>query len=314
MTQRASILLAFGALAAGLLVGFLLGRTRPAGPFDSGEGATVARFGGHALRADALQSTLATLPVQARTGVEPAKKVVEELAQTRVLALAAIEKGYDRDPAFVQRLAEQLATMYLEKEVEAPERAKQPSDDEVKTFLEAHRTDYARPERVRVALVSFQAQTPAERSAKRAKATAALQDARAHGKDYYAFGELARAKSEDSRTVARDGELGETTREELAAAAGLEVATAAFGMKEPGVYDGVVESAKGLHVLKLLGREPAYKPQLDELRDTLRARLMAERRAERRKALLDRIWKEAGVRIDEGAVKKVLADLRAGRR
>ncbi len=314
MTRREGILLAGGALAAGLLVGFLLGRTRPSGPFDGGEGAAVATFGGHSLRADTLRATLATLPVAARTGVEPAKRVVEELARTRVLALAAIEKGYDRDPAFVQRLAEQLATAYLEEEVEAPERAKPPSDDEVKTFLEAHRPDYARPERVRVALVSFSAQTPAERSAKRAKAAAALQDARAHAKEYYAFGELARARSEDPRTAARDGELGETTREELAATAGPEVATAAFGMKEPGVYEGVVESAKGFHVLKLLGREPAYEPQLDELRDTLRARLTTERRAERRKALLDQAWKDAGVRIDEGAIKKVLADLRSGRR
>jgi parvulin-like peptidyl-prolyl isomerase len=315
MTRPASIFLGGGALfAAGLLAGFLLGRTCPAGPLDGGDGPAVATFGGHALRADALRAALATLPAAARTGVEPAKKVAEELARTRVLALAAIEKGYDRDPELVRQHAEQLAAAYLEKEIDAPERARQPTEDEARAFLEAHRADYARPERVRVALVSFVAPTPAERPAERARATVALREARARAGEYYAFGELARAKSEDPRAAARNGELGETTREELAAAAGAEVAAAAFAMKEPGVHDAVIESAAGFHVLKLLGHEAAYEPRIDELRDTLRSRLTAERRAERRRALLDRAWKDARVRIDEGAVRKVVAELRSGAR
>ncbi len=164
-----------------------------------------------------------------------------------------------------------------------------------------------------MALISFAVANAAERADKRAKAAAALKDALARRREHYAFGELARARSEDPRTAARNGELGETTREALAAAAGPEVAAVAFAMSEPGIHETVIESASGFHVLRVLGREEAYEPRLEDVRDRLAARVASERREARRKALVEEAWKEAKVTIDEAALEKIVAELRSTR-
>lgn len=270
----------------------------------------VARFGNHGIAADQVRAALAAQRIALHAGAGPAKEIVEDLARTRILALRAAEKGYDRDPEIVRRYAEQLATLYLEKEVGA---LPPPTDADVRAYLEAHRAELAQPERVRAAVISFAAASPADRPAKRAKAAAALKEALARRGAYYAFGELARAKSEDPRTAARNGELGELTREELTAAVGPEVTAAAFSMSAPAVHKAVIEGASGYHVLKVLARAAAYEPRFEDVRDRLRERLANERRAERRKAVIEEAWKQADVRIDEGALQKVLAEVRSGR-
>jgi parvulin-like peptidyl-prolyl isomerase len=304
------------ALAAALVAGIAIGRLSAEGSAPPADRPRVVTFRGGEVGAGAVRAALAQEPAATRSGhLEVAKRIVDDLVQTRILAALATEKGYDRDPEFAQRQAEQLASLYLEKEFEAPERTKLPTDDEVRAWLEAHRAEFDRPERVRVAVIAFPAATPEEREAKRAKAKAALAEAKRGERDYYAFGELARRRSEDPKTAARQGELPIMSREELSAAAGPELASAAFEVPAPGkVHPAVVESASGLYVLKLLGREPARNPTFDELRDTLRARLAAERLAERRKSFLEHVWDEAHVRVDEAALRQAVEGARAARR
>lgn len=312
MTRTGSTLVATGALAVAFVAGLAFERSHaPAGSLAAGEGPVVARFGNHGIGADQIRAALASQRIAVRAGAAgTAKEIVEDLARTWILALRAVEKGYDRDPEIVRRYAEQLASLYLEKEVGA---LPPPTEADVRAYLEAHRSELAQPERVRAAVISFAAASPADRAAKRAKAAAALKEALARRGAYYAFGELARAKSEDPRTAARNGELGELTREELTAAIGPEVAAAAFSMSMPGIHEAVIESAAGYHVLKVLARVAAYEPRFEDVRDRLRERLANERRTERRKAVIEEAWKQADVRIDDDALQKVVAEVRSGR-
>lgn len=306
----------FTALAFALVLGFTIGRFSAARFGPPADRPRVATFRGGEVGAAAVRAALVQEPAALRSGnSEVAKRVLGDLVRTRVLASLAAERGYDKDPELAQRQAEQLASLYLDKEFEGPERSKPPTDDEVRAYFEAHHGDFLRPELVRVAVIAFPGATAAERNGKRAKAGAALAEVRRREKDYYAFGDLARRRSEDPKTASRQGELPFMTREELAAATAPEVATAAFGMAGPGkVHPAVIEAASGLFVLKLLGHEPARDSKFEDLRDTLRARLASERRAEHRKAFLDRIWKEAEVHVDESALREVVAEARAGRK
>jgi hypothetical protein len=310
MARRTLVAAAVVATAVGL--GVWLGRLSvDVGGLPDGNGRRVATVGKAFLHASDLRAALADDPASARGGGEEGvKRALEELARARLLALRAIEKGYDRDPDLVRRYSRQLAQVYVDKELASRTNGAAPSDEDLRAWFEAHRSEFARDERARVALVSFLVSSPSERDAKRAKAVAALKEAGARAGQYYAFGDLARRRSEDPATSTRNGELGELTRDQMAAAAGAEVATAAFSMAEPGVYDRVVETSKGFHVLKLLSRAAAFAPQLEELRETVRARLVAERRGTRRKAVLDAALKGADIQIDEAALKEVLEGLR----
>jgi hypothetical protein len=274
-------------------------------------GRRVATLGKASLHASDLRAALIDDPAAVHGGGEDGVKcLLEELARTRALAQRAIEKGYDRDPDVVRRYSKLLAQVYVDRETAALATVAPPSDDELRAWFEAHRSEFARDERARVALVSFLVSGPAEREAKRARAAAALKEARAHAGEYYAFDDLVRRRSEDPVTAARNGELGELTREQLATLAGAEVSAAAFSMAEPGVYGKVVETTKGFHVLKLLSRQPALAPQLEELRETVRARVVAERREARRKTVLDAALKGAIIQIDEAGLREVLEGLR----
>ncbi|WP_242393025.1 peptidylprolyl isomerase [Anaeromyxobacter oryzisoli] len=275
----------------------------------SGEGAIVVSFGGEALRTSEVEARVRAMPEMARARLatpEARKRFVEDLARERILARRAEEKGYQRDPEFARRYAQELGSFYLEKELDEPERRKAPEDGELRKYFEEHQAELSRPERIRIALVEFKVPDPAARQKKLALARQTLSEARAGSKDYYAFGRLARARSEDERTRASSGEVGYASREDLEGGYGPELAKAAFDLKIPGELGGaVVESASALYLVKLVGREAAYEPRFEIVRDALAARLANERREADRKRFLDDLWKQANVRIDEDPLGKL---------
>ncbi len=185
----------------------------------------------------------------------------------------------------------------------------------MRKYFEEHRAELSRPERVRIALIAFKVSNPSEREKKRALARVELAEVKAKSKDYYGFGNVARARSEDARTRAAGGEVGYASREDLAGAYGPEMAEAAFGMKNPNeILPAVVESAGGFYLVKLLGREAAYEPRFEAVRDSLRARLASERRAADRKRFLDELWRRADVKIDDQAVSGLTVEKVSARR
>jgi hypothetical protein len=88
------------------------------------------------------------------------KRVVEDLVRTRLLALRAIEKGYDRDPDIVRRHARQLAQAYVEKQMAAAANDATTPEEDLRVWFDAHRSEFARDELARVALVSLRIGTP----------------------------------------------------------------------------------------------------------------------------------------------------------
>jgi peptidyl-prolyl cis-trans isomerase C len=296
-----AVLTVFAAFGAGFLIAR---RTAPPDPLDAGTGEVVARARGVEVRASDVAPALG-----GPAGMTPPAQVAEEMARTRYLARLAEEKGYARDPGFVRRYAEELARLYVEKEIEEPERKRVPNDDEVRAYFEAHRGEITRPERVRVALVALLPPSDAERARKRGSAEAALAEARRRKADHYAFGELARLRSDAPDAKSTNGELPFLSREELAARYGAPLADAAFSLTDTGqLLDRVIESGPGYFVVKLLAREPARNPSFDDVRDVMRSRVARERREARKREALERLAKEADVRVEEAALRKVAAE------
>ncbi|WP_242393021.1 hypothetical protein [Anaeromyxobacter oryzisoli] len=99
---------------------------------SAGDGAVIVRFGSEALRASEVEARVQAMPAMARarlTSPEARKQFVEDLVRERILARRAEEKGYQRDPEFARRYAQELGSFYLEKELDGPERRKVPGED-----------------------------------------------------------------------------------------------------------------------------------------------------------------------------------------
>lgn len=304
-----SLPIALAAFAAGHVVGR---RSVVPGLLDAGRlaGASVATFRGGAIASADVEALLASHPEAFRAQLrspEARKAFVEDLVRRELLAREGERRGLHREREFLRRYQEDLARALLEKEIDAPQRDAEPTDAEVRAFYDEHRDSLSRPGRVRLAAVSWLAPSAdaAQRRQKRARADAAL--ARLRGsRDPFLFGELVRSESEDAEARRTAGELPLLTRDELAQRLGAEVAGAAFADDAPtGLLPRVVETAGGLHVVKLLGREAGYAPALEEVREAIRARLASERRAVARAAFLERIWKDAAVTLDTQAIERL---------
>lgn len=315
---RQYILLMAAALVAGVLVGGALPHPWRQPLRASADGESVARFDGGSLGANDVAKRAALQPPAVRAMLAaPAQRraFIENLVKFEILAQEAVRKGYDQDPQFIHDSKQRLGQLLLEKEVEAPLKAKAPTDDDLKRFFEENKAALSRPERIRIAAISFAAPEGEilARATKREAAKAALADVKRRAKDYYAFGEIAHARTEDLATRASNGELPFMSFAELAARYGEPLATAAFALKQPGeLHDGVVETHVGYHVVKLLGREAAYEPRFEDVKEPIRQRMAAEARTDALKKYLDDLWKRSDVRIDEKALRRE-ARVRASR-
>jgi hypothetical protein len=313
LTKRDGITAAIG-VALGLMAGYGFARLSGSGSLldaPNASGPTLARYAGRKLTLSEAEAGLRVPGSQASASVvstpEARRSYVEGLVRLDLLARLAEEKGYHRDPAFVRRVRQELAAIYLEKEFEEPTRKQAPTDPELAKYFEESKGKIQRPERLRIAVVVFRAEDDATRKAKRPVAQKVLGELRRRSGDYYAFGEIAAARSEEPRSAVTSGELPAMSREELEAGFGPTLAAKAFAMprQSGALLDGVVEGGRGLFLVKFLGVEPAYEPKLEEVRDALRTQLATERRTKGLEAFLGDVWKKADVKIDEEALKQL---------
>jgi parvulin-like peptidyl-prolyl isomerase len=127
-----------------------------------------------------------------------------------------------------------------------------------------------------------------------------LAEARARDpRDFGAFADLARQKTEDPAARAVGGDLHFLSKDELTKRAGAEVAEAAFALKEVGkVSEQIVETPQGFYLLKLLGRENALNLKLDDVREAIKNRLLYDRRSQNYQKFLTDLEKQAGLAVD----------------
>ncbi|WP_369326270.1 peptidylprolyl isomerase [Alcaligenes nematophilus] len=75
---------------------------------------------------------------------------------------------------------------------------------------------------------------------------------------------------------------------------------------KPGEVSEPVQSAAGLHVLKLVEARPAQPASFEEAKEALRARLRQERQGQIARAYLDGLANGAAVKVDAQAIKSIL--------
>lgn len=296
----------------GLAAGRWMGAAGLAGPADDSQ--VVATFSGGSVTAGELQAAAAEQGPMLRgsTGSAEARhKLVVQIARQKLLERAAVAKGYDRAPEVVRERRRALTALYLRKELDEPAAAKDVTEADLRAWLERHKAEFDRPERVRVADLFVAAPAEgAERRKKAAEAQALLQQLRkSSARDYYAFATAARQRSDDAATRSFGGDLPPATREELAARAGPQVAEAAFALRGAGTLaDKPVETPQGFHLLQLRAREEASTADFAALRGLLRTRALAERRTADQEAFYAALERDGGLRVDDAALASLRID------
>lgn len=307
-SRRQVVTAVIAAVIAGV-AGYFIGHAGGGGsPLDGrpSSGAVLARFDGEKVTADEIEALAGPKdgPLRAQL-TDPAarKEFVEGWTRTLLLARRAEAEGFHRTGEFARSYAQELSSAFVEKKVEESAAGRPLSDDEVRAWFAEHEMELQRPERVRLAVITFEAPDAAARARKLGAAQAALAAAQQRPLDPLAFGNLARLRSEDPRTRALNGELPPMSREELTSLYGPELSAAAFELTEAGaILPRVVETASALHVVKLVVREREQRPSFDDLKEVLRQRLTSERRSRARREVVEAAVRDAAMKVDEKAI------------
>jgi parvulin-like peptidyl-prolyl isomerase len=242
----------------------------------------LATFGTHAITEADLQARIDEEPPVLRAAYsspERKKELITSMMRTTLLVDEAKRRGLDSTPEF-RRLVERVLVQQLTQQLSAESKL---SDDVVRKYFDEHPDEFRRPERLRVAQVLFGA--PVGDAAKRKAARDEAAQARAKllkvkpAEQSVAFSTLAQARSTHEESRTQGGDLGLRTRAELDQVWGTGVGEAVGALKQPGDVSPVVESDRGFHLLRLVGRQPESVTTFDDAKAGIRLRLEAGARA-----------------------------------
>ncbi len=316
------------ALLAALLVGlaFYAGHQRgQAGagagllPVASRPGRPVATFDGISISAEELKAQIEEQPsyVRARySSLAGKREFLDSIVRFELMAREAQRRGMLKDPEVVRQTKRNLVSLFVQREFEEAQKKIPVPDPELQKFYDEHLSDYVKPERVRVADIFLEAPAAdsARRGEKKTQAEALLAQAKVRDpRDFGAFAELARQKTDDPAGRVTGGDLRFLSQDELEKRAGAEVAQAAFALREVGkVHEQVLETAQGFHLIKLLGRENPLNLKLDDVREAIRNRILYDRRSQSYQQFLADLEKKAGLVVEEKALDEVKVDIGPG--
>jgi peptidyl-prolyl cis-trans isomerase C len=276
--------------------------------------AIIFRMGDRQLSVDAFAKLLGPAP-QRRTRQpehERRRAFLDEVVRVEVLAERARSQGAFDGPAFERAARElQVDTMMQSLFGENGSLVAKVTDDDIRKFYDENPEEFAIPAQVRVSHVLLKTAQEAH---------AVLQQARGLGGDMTRFAALAREQSQDEYTRLKGGDLGyfgqapsPTSPADVNTSASMRkkvvpipVREAAFSLRESGeVYDRVVKSDLGFHVIALVHRREGSRYELAQVTRAIRERLEVERRTAAVDAFVGEIEKRAHIEINESALARV---------
>lgn len=272
------------------------------------------------LSPDILSAALAAepAPVRARfnTSLAEKRRYVDALLRERVLYAEAQRRGLDKDP-LLQRRFRQLVIARLEERLRDEIKPESISDEEVAGRYEKERATLGRPAMTRVSRIVVATRTEAEQ----------LRSEIAVAKDPIArFRALASSRSLDPAARATGGDLGFV----YAKSGHLPPEAAAAAVRLANVGDLSVPLSSGgpsgaarsnpvrtradlprptdqwMLVIKT-GELPAAGPSEEQARESIRARLLAERRGHAVETVLERLRAESSAGISDETLARIVA-------
>lgn len=242
--------------------------------------------------------------------LEKKQEFLENLVRNELLAQEAERRGFDKDPDVRQAMKKMMVQKLMREAFDSSEQAI--TEEEIASFYQEHINDYVKPERVRLSHIFFNVpKADAQRGKVRAEAVklAAEIKAKEAGPNKSAFADTAKERSDDQISKRAGGDLSFRTEQELTDLFGLEVAKAAFALPT-GEISQVVETDRGLHVLKLTGRQAPMNRglELEEVRKQIASRLTRDKGNQNFEAFVAGLREKAQVQVNEAALEAVVID------
>lgn len=272
------------------------------------KGPVVAAGGGVVITADQLKARLDEQSPMARQSfqtLERKKQFLDNMLQFELLAKAAEREGLAKDPEVQFAMKRVMVSKYYQRFFQDPEAAKKVPEADVQKYYDEHKDEFHRPARIHAAHVLVAAEG-ADRAKKEASAKKLLAKILAEEpKNPGAFAAAARESSDDAATKSVGGDLGLKTAEELEKAYGKELVDAVFKAQDGKTSERLVQTPKGFHLVRALGRQAELNRSFDEVKGQIAARLAAQKKSKDFEAFVKKLRDDAKVKVYEEELEKV---------
>ncbi|AGC45770.1 PpiC-type peptidyl-prolyl cis-trans isomerase [Myxococcus stipitatus DSM 14675] len=287
------------------------GASRPSGQSAQDSGSVVAVINDRSLSAQEVKAKLDEQPLFVRSRyatTEKKKEFLDNLIRFELLVQEARRQGLENDPDVKATLEKVMVQKLLRKQQEAAAAA--PLDEaELRKYYDEHRSEFTKPERIRVShlFLAAPASDSALRTRSRAEATKILADIKSKESDPLktAFEVATTQKSQDTDSKSTGGDLGYRSREELTQAWGAAFTDAAFALQAPAEIGQVVESDKGIHLIKFQSRQAGMDQTFEQAKPRIEARLQGERRSKSMDSLLEKLKSQAKIEVKDSVLEQI---------
>ncbi len=213
------------------------------------ESAQLASVDGEVISLQDFSDHVSKLPSKMRRAIvdrDSKVKALNDLVNEKLIFREALNKGYDNNQNVVAELEKIKRGLILREFLQDLLSTEIPiSDEEVITYFNEHKSEYDKPERVRVSHIVTTDREQAEKLITKIK----------QGEN---FKELAKKHSVDTTSNYKGGDLGFIERGRMPA----EFDEVAFAMSREGETSSIVKTEKGYHIIKFYTRIDAFESSL----------------------------------------------------
>ncbi len=280
--------------------------------FVPGEGEVIASSGGEVLLTtqDLKERIAQQAPMmQARYQTpEGRRELVKQLVRFELLAREAARQGVHHEPQVQQALKQAMVNTLMNQQRSGFEKAADLSDERLQQYYEENISEFVRPERVRVShvFVSSGRNSDEERRAAEQKAAELLEEIRASSHDVAStFVRVVLENTDDEASKSNRGDLRYLSKEKLAEAWGQPLADAAFELDRVGTVSDVVESDKGFHILRMIGRQRAKERELEDIRPQIMNRVRRDEQRRLFDSFVEEVELRSGLEIDSAVLDRM---------
>ena len=216
------------------------------------------------------------------------KDLYDKTLRFALLAAEAQRRGYDKNDAVEQAVKQNAVQALMKADFDNEASAASVTKEEIAQYYQEHIGEYVQPAMQRASHILVGTE---------AEAKALLPEAKKA--DLRVFRQLARDKSIDEATKMRGGDLryfDQTgkARDQPDTAVPPQIVKAAFLLKNVGdTAPQPIKLPGGFSIVKLTGQRPALSRKLDEVAETIRARLWRERRQNAIEAFVAKLREQA---------------------
>ena len=273
----------------------------------------VAKIGDHTITLGEIEARLAREPAVVRSqfaSVQKRKEYLTSLVQFELLAAEAARRGLANDPEVLEAAKQAMIRKFLADAAVDAVKADSFTDADLKAYYDANPGLFHKPEQVDVSHILVKDAADAERIAKELRSASEG----ASAKLVVAWNDYVGRLSQDQATVPYLGSLGLVSKTppqgatpaelERLARVPAEVVEAALG-REIFTVGSPVKSPQGWHVLMVTSHIPAVDKAFDDVKDSVRTRLVKRERDLKRQKVIDDLRAAAKIELNEDALLKL---------